>query len=407
MTPTPLHLDIVLPVHNEAEALPASVRELHRWLIENQRSLSWQITIVDNASTDGTTQVAESLASALGGIRVLRLKEKGRGRALKLAWSTSTAEVLAYMDIDLSTDLRAVSPLIAPLLSGHSDVSIGSRLAHGSRVVRSTKRETLSRGYNLLLHTVLGARFSDAQCGFKAMTAPAAAALLPMVEDDAWFFDTELLVLAERCGLRIAEVAVDWYEDPDSRVDVAGTVKDDLAGIARLGRRFLSHDDQVGQVRETIGRLPLQAAPPLSAQLLRFGLIGVASTLFYSLLFLSFHAVVSAQWANFCALAISAVLNTMVNRSVTFGVKDPDTVRLHLMQGLIVFAATWALTSGVLAAAANASAPVSPGETLALLTVANLVTSALRFLAFRWLFAPRGATQPIEEHTTRQELLAA
>ncbi len=233
MTPTPLHLDIVLPVHNEAEALPASVRELHRWLIENQRSLNWQITIVDNASTDGTTQVAESLASALGGIRVLRLKEKGRGRALKLAWSTSTAEVLAYMDIDLSTDLRAVSPLIAPLLSGHSDVSIGSRLAHGSRVVRSTKRETLSRGYNLLLHTVLGARFSDAQCGFKAMTAPAAAALLPMVEDDAWFFDTELLVLAERCGLRIAEVAVDWYEDPDSRVDVAGTVKDDLAGIAR------------------------------------------------------------------------------------------------------------------------------------------------------------------------------
>ena len=164
----------------------------------------------------------------------MRLSEKGRGRALRRVWSRSEADVVAYMDVDLSTGLEALLPLVAPLISGHSDLAIGTRLARGSRVVRGPRREVISRIYNRLLHLTLRSRFSDAQCGFKAGRAEAVKALLPQIEDQAWFFDTELLVRAERSGLRIHEVPVDWVDDPDSRVDIARTALDDLRGIARL-----------------------------------------------------------------------------------------------------------------------------------------------------------------------------
>ncbi len=150
----------------------------------------------------------------------MRLEQKGRGRALHQVWSDSDAQVLAYMDVDLSTDLAALAPLVAPLISGHSDLAIGTRLGRGSRVVRGAKREFISRSYNLILKTTLSARFSDAQCGFKAVRADVASALLPHVADTGWFFDTELLVVAERSGLRIHEVPVDWVDDPDSTVDI-------------------------------------------------------------------------------------------------------------------------------------------------------------------------------------------
>ena len=150
------------------------------------------------------------------------------------AWCGSDARVLCYMDIDLSTDLSGLLPLVAPLLSGHSELAIGSRLARGARVTRSPRRELISRTYNRLLRLVLHARFSDAQCGFKAIRAEAAAALLPLVSDEEWFFDTELLVQAQRHGLRIHEVAVDWVEDSDSRVQIVPTALADLRGVVRL-----------------------------------------------------------------------------------------------------------------------------------------------------------------------------
>ena len=143
--------------------------------------------------------------------------------------------MFAYMDVDLSTDLNALLPLLAPLLSGHSDVAIGTRLARGARVIRGPRREIISRCYNLLLHATLGTGFSDAQCGFKAIRADAARALLPLTTDTGWFFDTELLVLAERAGLRIHEVPVDWIDDADSRVNIIATALADLRGIIRLG----------------------------------------------------------------------------------------------------------------------------------------------------------------------------
>ncbi len=166
----------------------------------------------------------------------MRLEEKGRGRALRTVWGASDAPVLAYMDVDLSTDLAALLPLVAPLISGHSDLAIGTRLGRGSRVVRGPKREFISRCYNLLLRGTLQTGFTDAQCGFKAIRADVARRLLPLVEDTGWFFDTELLVLAERAGLRIHEVPVDWVDDPDTRVDIVATALADLRGIWRVGR---------------------------------------------------------------------------------------------------------------------------------------------------------------------------
>jgi glycosyltransferase involved in cell wall biosynthesis len=195
---------------------------------------SWQITIVDNASTDGTLQIARRLMYELPEVGAMHLPAKGRGRALRTAWSVSRAEVLAYMDVDLSTDLAALLPLVAPLLSGHSDLAIGTRLHPGARVTRSRRRELISRCYNRLLRVALRARFTDAQCGFKAIRADAAAKVLPLVQDEEWFFDTELLVLAQRRGLRIHEVPVDWVEDADSRVEIVPTALADLRGVARL-----------------------------------------------------------------------------------------------------------------------------------------------------------------------------
>jgi glycosyltransferase involved in cell wall biosynthesis len=227
-------VDIVIPVYNEEGDLERSVRRLHDFL---HRDFPWsaRITIVDNASQDGTMEIARRLSTELADVEALHLDEKGRGRALRAAWSTSDAAVVAYMDVDLSTDLPALLPLVAPLLSGHSDIAIGSRLLPGSRVRRGLKREVISRGYNLLLRTTLRTRFRDAQCGFKALRADAARRLLPEVEDQGFFFDTELLVLAMRAGMRIHEVAVDWTDDPDSRVDLVATALADLRGIARLG----------------------------------------------------------------------------------------------------------------------------------------------------------------------------
>jgi glycosyltransferase involved in cell wall biosynthesis len=230
-------VDIVVPVYNEERDLDRSVRVLHEYL-SPRFPFSWTITIADNGSQDRTWGIACRLAEELDQVHALRLEQKGRGRALRAAWGTSQARVVAYMDVDLSTGLDALLPLVAPLLSGHSDVSIGSRLAAGSHVVRGRKRQLISRTYNAILKATLHNRFSDAQCGFKAVRGDVARALLPLVEDESWFFDTELLALAEHNGLRIHEVPVDWVEDTDSRVDVRQTAVDDLRGIWRLLRRF-------------------------------------------------------------------------------------------------------------------------------------------------------------------------
>src|SRR6195952_4400686 len=175
-------VDVVVPVYNEQAALEHSIRRLHAFLTASF-PFSWRIVVADNASTDGTPFIAQALADELAGVTHLRLDRKGRGLALREAWSRSDARVVSYMDVDLSTDLRGLLPLVAPLLSGHSDVAIGSRLAHGSRVVRGPKPEFISRTYNRILHLALRAHFTDAQCGFKAVRAKALKPLLPEIRD--------------------------------------------------------------------------------------------------------------------------------------------------------------------------------------------------------------------------------
>jgi glycosyltransferase involved in cell wall biosynthesis len=228
-------VDIVVPVHNEAHVLTASITRLCDYL-DTQFPFHWRVTIADNASTDSTWKAARALSRSRRGVAAVHLDEKGRGGALRRVWSESDADIVAYMDVDLSTDLDAMLPLVAGVVSGHADLAIGSRLAPGAHVVRGPCREVISRAYNLLLHATLRTHFRDAQCGFKAVRADAARALLPHVEDDAWFFDTELLVLAERAGLRIREVPVDWVDDSDSRVNVWTTARDDLKGVWRVMR---------------------------------------------------------------------------------------------------------------------------------------------------------------------------
>lgn len=386
-------VEIVVPVYNEAHVLQQSVRRLHAYL-ERELPVSWQITIVDNASTDDTFAVAQGLAGSLPAVQAVHLDRKGRGLALRTAWSASNARVLAYVDVDLSTDLAALGPLTAPLLSGHSDLAIGSRLSRTSRVIRGTKREFISRSYNGILRTVLSASFSDAQCGFKAITREAAARLLPLVKDDAWFFDTELLVLAERSNLRIYEVPVDWEDDPDSRVHIVQTAKDDLRGVSRLFVDLARDRIPVEAIAEELGRRPLAPAGSLSfaSQAIRFAAIGAASTAAYALLFLLLRPMLSGQSANFLALLLTAVGNTWANRWFTFGVSGKLGAVRHHLQGLAVFGLAWAVTAGSLAALQSARPYAGLLTEIGVLTAANLIGTVLRFVLLRgWVFRTRRA----------------
>ncbi|MEU9709198.1 MULTISPECIES: bifunctional glycosyltransferase family 2/GtrA family protein [unclassified Streptomyces] len=393
-SPAPV-LDVVVPVYNEEKDLRPCVVRLHGHLARTF-PYPFRITVADNASTDATPAVAAALAAELPGVRSVRLEEKGRGRALRTVWTASDAPVLAYMDVDLSTDLNALLPLVAPLISGHSDLAIGSRLTRSSRVVRGPKREFVSRAYNLILRSSLAAGFSDAQCGFKAVRREVAERLLPMVEDSGWFFDTELLVLAERAGLRIHEVPVDWIDDPDSTVHIVRTAAEDLKGVWRVGRALAVGALPLDRLARPFGDDPRDRALTgvergLARQLVGFCAVGVLSTLFYLALYSLFRLGVGPQFANGGALLVSAVANTAANRRLTFGVRGRRGAARHQAQGLVVFAIGLALTSGSLAALGAATASPSHSTELAVLITANLAATVLRFLLLRaWVF-PAGS----------------
>jgi putative flippase GtrA len=392
--PAGLQAEIVIPVRNEERTLAASVRRLDAHL-RDHFPFTARVTIADNGSTDGTWDQALALAAALDDVRAVRLERPGRGGALREVWSASTAAVVAYMDVDLSTDLNALLPLLAPLLSGHSDVAIGTRLARGARVIRGPRREIISRCYNLLLHATLGTGFSDAQCGFKAIRREPAVILLPLTADTGWFFDTELLVLAERAGLRIHEVPVDWIDDPDSRVNVRATALADLRGIARLGTALARGTITVPD----LGRPAPPGGPPAApagrarraGQLARFLAVGAVSTAAYVLLFLVLRGVLPAQAANAVSLLVTAVANTAVNRRVTFGIRGRRHAARHQVRGLTAFGIGLGLTSGALAALHAASARPGRAAEVAVLIAANLVAAVVRFGLYRgWVFRGGG-----------------
>jgi len=231
-----LTVDLVIPVLNEAHVLRKSVETVLAFL-RSRFDCRWQIVIVDNGSTDGTRDVGAELAAAHPEVKFLHLAQRGRGRALRQAWLQSQADIVCYMDVDLSTRLDHIPELIAAIAEEGYDIVTGSRLMRQSRTTRSLKREIVSRAYNLFLKLVLSARFSDAQCGFKAVSRKAVEAIVPQIEDQSWFFDTELLVLAEKQGYRIKDIPVVWVEDDDSRVKILRTGWDDIKGVIRLRRR--------------------------------------------------------------------------------------------------------------------------------------------------------------------------
>ena len=377
----PMDIEIVVPVYNEAPQLASRVAALRSFLDESFpfRAL---VTIVDNASTDDTMQVARALAEKVPGVAALHLPRKGRGYALRAAWSTSSAPVVAYMDVDLSTSLPALLPLVAPLLSGHRDVVIGSRLAQGAHVVRGPKRELISRAYNLLLKVTLRGHFSDAQCGFKALRREAAQQLLPLVEDDEWFFDTELLVTAERLGLRIGEVPVDWVDDPDSRVNILATALDDLRGVRRL------------LFRRPKGIRRTGAHEVATDQLLRFAGVGVISTLGYLFLFAAWRPILGVLGANAVAMAIATLFNTAVHRELS-QTRDGLLRRGRMLMVVAsLYAISLALTTGALLIA-GLIAPHALAPQLVAITAANAVAAIFRFSVLRaWIFRPRSLTTP-------------
>jgi putative flippase GtrA len=402
-------LDVVVPVYNEEAGLQPCIERLYAYLT-NSFPYRFRITIADNASVDRTFEVATWLASRYPEVEAVHLEQKGRGRALRAVWSASDATVLAYMDVDLSTDLTALLPLVAPLLSGHSELAIGSRLARGSRVVRGTKRELISRCYNLILRGTLAAGFTDAQCGFKAIRGDVAKRLLPLVEDTGWFFDTELLVLAERSGLRIHEVPVDWVDDPDSRVDIVATATADLKGVLRVGRALTEGRLPLADIRAELRSRP--ASPPspdfspisetgravdpdgvppgLTGQLIRFAAVGVVSTVAYVILYALLRYGVGAQVANLIALVVTTIGNTAANRSLTFGVHGPHQWWRHQLQGMAIFLLTLVLTSGSLALLDSLTGPHQHVHHLVEITVlvlSSLLATALRFTLLRtWVF---------------------
>ncbi len=438
-------VDIVIPVYNEAEQLATSVTTLRSYL-DRSFPLSATITIADNASTDGTWEIATELADTLVGVEAIHLAQKGRGRALRTAWSRSTSAVVAYMDVDLATELDALLPLVAPLLSGHSDVAIGSRLATGAHVVRGTKREFISRGYNLLLRATLRSACTDAQCGFKAMRREAAAELLPLVEDNNWFFDTEVLVTAQRLGLRIHEVPVDWVDDLDTRVDVVHAAVEDLRGVARLlgpsarQRALLRPARPVPRGRPSgpsadHARRPTAAGPTavvkpptltavgpahldrdvpswaadgeahqtptpgdggsqqvFADELLRFAGVGAVSTLAYAGLFAALEPSLGAYLSNTVAIGLCSLGNTAAHRGMADAARFGLDRRHRVLTAGALLGVSLSVSTGALAAA-RAVGLTSLAPELCIVTAANAGAAVIRFAILRSLvFRPEFGT---------------
>ena len=377
---------MVVPVYNEETALTGSVVRLHRFL-SAQFPFSWRITVVDNASTDRTAEIGRELAGLLDGVRFIHLDRKGRGLALRTAWTASDAVVVAYTDVDLSTGLDALLPLVAPLVSGHSDVAIGSRLAAGSNVVRGPRREVISRAYNLILRTMFANRFHDAQCGFKAVRTEVARRLVPEIVDDGWFFDTELLLLAEHNGLRIHEVPVDWVDDPDSRVDVARTARDDLRGAARMALRFARGDGSLDFGPH--GRSSFEDDG--GRHLITFAGIGALSTATSLAFFLLLRPSLGAVAAVVVAVAATSAGNAWAHRRWSFS-RRVEGVGRHVVAATAVTAV--GIVSSVLAVAVvHLLGGGLVGELLAL-TVAWTLTTALRFGLLGSWAAPHDTSVP-------------
>lgn len=372
-------VEITVPVFNEEAILEASISELHAYLTASL-PFAWRIVIADNASTDSTAAIASDLAARYGEVRVLRLEEKGRGRALRAAWLGSDADIVGYVDADLSTGLTGLLPLVAPLISGHSDLAIGSRLSAGSIVARGPKREVISRFYNLILRLVFAVRFRDAQCGFKAVRATIAKRLVPAVVDEEWFFDTEMLLLAEHNGLRVHEVPVDWVDDPKSSVSIASTAMGDLRGVARMVATFLRGGGEIDFGSDQ----RRQASDDLGRQTVTFLLIGLVSTVAALGLFLALVSVLGPIGANAVGFTMVTLGNSWAHRRFTFQRREAAGRWRHVIGVTLLYLFSLGLaTAGLVLVGDDLASQV------AVLLLAWAIAAGVRFALMRSWVYPR------------------
>jgi len=228
-------IDIVIPVYNEAPILRKNVSRVVSFLELDSAYKDYKVIIVDNGSRDKTFEIAQELAVQYAKVNVIHLNQKGRGRALRKAWQESEADIVSYMDADLSTDLEAMHKLFNAIIIDGYDIAVGFRLSSVFRVKRTLVRSFLSYGYNLLIKIIWRIKeLPDVQCGFKALTKNAADAIVPKIENQNWFFDTELLILAYRRRCKIKFIPVKWEERLNGKVKILDTVFEDIVGIVKL-----------------------------------------------------------------------------------------------------------------------------------------------------------------------------
>lgn len=374
-------VEIALPVYNEEAILASSVETLVSYLRAHCPH-RFIVTIADNASTDDTWRIASSLSDDHKEVRAIRLTQKGKGRAVRAVWQASNAEVVAYMDVDLSTDLSAFNPLVAALFSGHSEMSIGTRLAKGAVVERGTRREMISRAYNSLLRIFMAAGFTDAQCGFKAARTQSVRPLLPKVHDEGWFFDAELLLLAEASNVPIFEVPVRWVDDPDTRVNVAGTARDDLKGMYRVAKRAVRGDFHIAS--------PQQVQRSLIWQLVLFAIVGVVSTAIYTTIYLSLRNYMPALASNTVALTFTAIVNTAANRRFTFGIRGPGNRLRQQLEAGVAYLIALTISTGVLVFQQEFFPQEAQWLEVAAVFSGGVIATVFRFLLLReWVFNPK------------------
>ncbi|WP_232668583.1 GtrA family protein [Pseudonocardia sp. TRM90224] len=374
LTRSPL-TDIVIPIRDAASVPAATVRRLHAHLTRTF-PFPFRITIAAGGSGAADPTSAAELQRDLPEVRFVHVGGDGRGAILRRVWSMSDADVVAYMDADLPVDLAGFLPLVAPLVSGHSDLATGNRPAHSSGV--------LARAIGFLLRVLLGVRVGDSQCAFKAGRADVVKALLPGVHDDRWFFDTELLCVAERHGMRIHEIPIDCLDDPGGSAETPQTLADMIRGVVAISRRKMR-----GTFGVTIPAHLGRPRPPagMGNQVVWFAVIGVASVVTHAGLFLTFRSVMPALAANALALGITGVLNTAANRRFTFGVRGRQDALRHQMEGGLTFLLSLTGTSlGLLLAGSGLSRIAE----LAVLYLGDAVATVIRFVLLRyWVFGRR------------------
>ena len=360
-------VEVVVPVLNEERTLRTNIETLYNFL-RVQDGLQFRITIADNGSTDRTQVIANELAEHYAAIRVMRMSERGRGRALKQVWMSSDADILSYMDVDLSTSLDDFMPLIKPLVNGEAGVAIGSRLSKHSRTTRGFKRDFISKTYNKIIKTYMGTKFSDAQCGFKAIRRDVARTLLPKVTDTQWFFDTELLIKAEKTGIKIHEQPVTWVEDTDSRVKIVKIVTEDLRGLARVKKELKNINEDIGAKKIAIGILLILTAITYLSGALQNGMansyyaaaVQAASSNFTAWLFGSLDA------ANFVSVDKPPLSTMIMGLSARiFGFSSFSMLLPNVLAGVITVYLVYRITryyfgfkSGIIAGVVIAATPV-------------------------------------------------